>query len=134
MDTRVFQEAIRSATVTYPILFVFGVLLLFALLRLGGSMIAADWLRVLFAVLGSAATVSAIALVAYAIRFRPEMLRSERHVLSMRVAQMMGDKDMDPATRERLSHMVIDAEDRPRQKYPPRPKGHGSREDDTHGV
>ena len=31
MDARLFQEAIRSATVTYPIPFIFGVLLLFAL-------------------------------------------------------------------------------------------------------
>lgn len=122
MDARILQEAIRSATVTYPVPFIFGVLLLFAALCLGGSLAATDWLRVLFAILGAGCTVSAVALVAFAAIARPEMLRSEHHVLSMRMAQMIGDKEMDPAVRERLSHLVIDAEDRPRSKSPQPPK------------
>ncbi|MGD0430619.1 MAG: hypothetical protein ABSA58_05955 [Acetobacteraceae bacterium] len=118
MDARILHEAIRSATVTYPIPFVFGVLLLFAVLCLGGSMAASEWLRVLLAALGTGGFVSAVALVAYAIILKPETLRSEQHVLSMRMAQIIGDKDTDPAVRERLTHMVIDADDRPRSKYP----------------
>jgi hypothetical protein len=66
--------------------------------------------------------------VAYAITSRPETLRSEQHVLSMRIAQMIGDKDTDPAVRERLSHLVIDVEDRPRTKYP-EPRVRGADED-----
>jgi hypothetical protein len=72
---------------------------------------------VLLAAVGTGSAVSAILLVAYAITSRPETLRSEQHVLSMRMAQMIGDKDIDPAIRERLSHLVIDSEDRPRPKY-----------------
>jgi hypothetical protein len=127
MDARILQEAIRSATVTYPIPFVFGVLLLFAVLSLGGTMAASEWwVRVLLATLGTGGFVSAVALVAYAIILKPETLRSEQHVLSMRMAQIIGDKDTDPAVRERLTHMVIDAEDRPRSKYPePRTGGDG---------
>jgi hypothetical protein len=121
MDARILHEAIRSATVTYPIPFVFGVMLLFATLCLGGSIVVADGLRILFAVLGATSAVSAVALVAFAVIFRPEMLRSEQHVLSMRMAQMIGDKDMEPGLRERLSHLVIDAEDRPRSKSAGRP-------------
>jgi hypothetical protein len=120
MDARILQEAIRSATVTYPIPFVFGVLLLFAVLCLGGSLLTNDWLQILFAALGAASAVSAVSLVAFAIISRPEMLRSEHHVLSMRMAQMIGDKDMDPALRERLGQMVIDADDRPGPKSPER--------------
>jgi hypothetical protein len=63
MDARIFHEAIRSATVTYPIPFVFGVLLLFAVLCLGGSMAVTEWLRVLLAALGTGSAVSAVALV-----------------------------------------------------------------------
>jgi Na+(H+)/acetate symporter ActP len=127
MDARILQEAIRSATVTYPIPFVFGVLLLFAVLCLGGSLITTDWLRILFAALGVVSALSAIAFVAFAITFRPETLRSEQHVLSMRMAQMIGDKDMDPALRERLSHLVVDADDRPRAKSAEPPASHAGR-------
>lgn len=129
MDARILQEAIRSATVTYPIPFVFSALLLFAALCLGGSMVTFGWLQVLLAVLGAAGFASAVVLVAFALMFRPETLRSEQHVLSMRMAQMIGDKEMDPAVRERLSHLVIDPEDRPRAKSSEPPRERGSRND-----
>jgi hypothetical protein len=112
MDARFLQEAIRSATVTYPIPFVFGILLLFAVLCFGGCLIAHDWLKVLLAAIGSLSAVSAIVLVGYAGGFKPELLRSERHVLSMTMATILGDKDMDAGTRERVSHAVFDPDDR----------------------
>jgi hypothetical protein len=116
MDARLFQEAIRSATVTYPIPFIFGVLLLFSVLSLGGALVASDWPRILLAVLGSISFGSAITLVGYAVRCRPELLRSEQHVLRMTMAHMIGDRDMDAATRERLSHAISDPDDRPGPK------------------
>jgi hypothetical protein len=116
MDARVFQEAIRSATVTYPIPFIFGLLLLFALLCLGGSAMVKDWLHVLLGVLGGASFVSAISMVGYAIRFKPELLRSEEHVQKMTVANIIGDKEMDPAMREHLSRSFLDRGDRLRAK------------------
>ena len=116
MDARLFQEAIRSATVTYPIPFIFGVLLLFAVLCLGGSALVADWLRILLAIIGTLSFTGAIALVAYAVRSKPELLRSEQHVQRMTIAHMIGDRDLDAATRERLSHAVFDPDDRPRSK------------------
>ena len=118
MDARLFQHAIRSATVTYPIPFVFSMLVLFAVACFSGTLLAADWLRILFAVSGVTSMGSAIGLVAYAMIRRPEMLRSERHVLHMTMAQMIGDKEMDPVLRDRLSHAVLDADDRPRPKSP----------------
>jgi hypothetical protein len=116
MDARILQEAIRSATVTYPIPFIFGILLLFAVLCLGGSLIASNGLLVLLAVLGTVSFCSAISLVGYAVCFKPELLRSEQHILSMTMAQIIGDKDMDPGTRSRLSHVVFDPGDRLRTK------------------
>ena len=116
MDARIFQEAIRSATVTYPIPFIFGILLLFALLCLGGSALVSDWLRVLLAALGTASVAGAFALIGYTVRSKPELLRSERHVLKMTMAHIIGDRDMDAATRERLSHAVFDPDDKPRSK------------------
>ncbi len=110
MDARVFQEAIRSATVTYPIPFIFGILLLFALLCLGGSALVdkSDWLHDLFAVMGAVSGVSAIGVAVYSVRFRPDLLRSEHHVLRMTVANIIGDKEMDPATRDNLSRTVLE--------------------------
>jgi hypothetical protein len=113
MDARLFQEAIRSATVTYPIPFMFGVLLLFALLCLGGSAFVdkADWLHDLLAIVGAISGLSAIGIAVYAIRFNPDLLRSEHHVLRMTVANIIGDKEMDPATRDHLSRTVLDVGD-----------------------
>lgn len=80
METRGFQEAIRTATVTYPIPFAFAVLLLFALLCFGGSLLAEGALR--WVLVGTAlfSTVSSVGLLAYAVLFNTELLRSERHV------------------------------------------------------
>ena len=116
MDARIFQEAIRSATVTYPIPFIFGILLLFSILPLGGSLLAHDGLMVMLAILGSVSFASAITLVGYTVCFKPELLRSERHILSMTMAQIIGDKDMDPGTGERISHVVFDPGDRLQSK------------------
>jgi hypothetical protein len=49
MEPRTFQEAIRSATVTYPIPLVFAVLLLFALLCAGGILLSTGWRSVFLA-------------------------------------------------------------------------------------
>jgi hypothetical protein len=122
MDARLFQEAIRSATVTYPVPFILGTLLLFALLCLGGSALVdrTDWLHGLLAVIGAFSGISAIGIVVYAVRFRPELLRSEHHVLRMTVANIIGDKEMDPATRDHLSRNVRDPSDHLGPKFPPR--------------
>ncbi len=107
MDARLFQEAIRTATVTYPIPFVFSILLLFAVMCFGGSLLAQPGLMILLASVGSISTASAIVLVAYATLAKPELLRSERHVLSMRIAHIIGDKDMDPVTQDLINQAIV---------------------------
>jgi hypothetical protein len=116
MQTRGFQEAIRTATVTYPIPFAFAVLLLFALLGFGGSLVAAGVLRWLLAGTATFSALSAILLFGYALLWRPDLLRSERHVLMMQISGTIGDRDMDPAARERLSYAVLEIDDRRRPK------------------
>ncbi len=106
MDARTFHEAIRSATVTYPIPFVFAVLLLFGILCLGASLLSSGAQCVFFSVLGA---FCAVVLVACAFAFKPELLRSEQHVLRMTMASIIGDRDMPPDTRERVSRAVLEA-------------------------
>lgn len=101
---REFREILRTLTVTYPIPFVFAVLLGFAL-GCGALALRADGpLLWVFASLMVAAFGSGVGLVALAAWRRPMLLRSERHALSQRVLEIAadGDNDMDPASRERL--------------------------------
>jgi hypothetical protein len=109
MDARTFQEAIRSATVTYPIPFIFAILLLVTILCAGGVLLSTGWRSVFLATVGAFCAVAAVALVACAFAFRPELLRSEQHVLRMTMASIIGDRDMPPDARERVSHAVLEA-------------------------
>ena len=119
MDARTFQEAIRSATVTYPIPFIFAILLLVTILCAGGILLSASWRSVFLATVGGFCAVAAVALVACAFAFRPELLRSEQHVLRMTMASIIGDRDMPPDAPERVSHAVLEAGGPLRPKSPP---------------
>ena len=129
MNTRLFQQAIRSATVTYPVPFIFGILLLFAVICFGGSILTSDWLRILLGIMGAGSGVSAIAIVVYAIMCKPELLRSEHHVQSMTIAQIIGDKDMDPAVRDHLSRTITYHADHLGPKVPARDESSARGED-----
>jgi hypothetical protein len=127
MDARTFQEAIRSATVTYPIPFIFAILLLVTVLSGGGMLLSTGWRSVFFATVGGFCALAAVALVASAFAFRPELLRSEQHVLRMTMASIIGDRDMPPDARERVSHAVLEAGGPLRPKSPGRDAArHGS--------
>ena len=102
-----FREAIRTATVSYPIPFMFAALLAFALVCFALASVSADALRWLLAVTGAFCTLSAIAMAAYAIVFREDLLRSERHSLVVRYIQALGDSDMDAATRGELRRTIL---------------------------
>jgi hypothetical protein len=108
METRGFQQAIRTATVTYPIPFMVGILLLFALLCFGGSIAAEGAHR--WVLIGTAVTVAVVALgiLIYAVCVRPDLLRSESHVLMMTITNIIGDKEMAPEQRQRVNHALSD--------------------------
>ena len=112
MEARGFQQAIRTATPTYPIPFTFAASLLFAILCFGGSLRTDGALRWVLAGTAVFATLGAFGLLGYAALFKNELLRSERHVLLMEISGVIGDSEMDPAARERVSHAVLDAVDR----------------------
>ena len=107
IDPRSFREAIRTATVTYPVPFFVGVLLLFALLCFGGGLTVLGMLRWLLAGTAIVASASAIAAFGYALIRRPELLRSESHALLTRYFDVLGDRDMDAATRERVGNTIL---------------------------
>jgi lipid-A-disaccharide synthase-like uncharacterized protein len=86
MDARILLSSIRSANAGYPIPYIFSVSLLFGVLCLGGAIVTADWLRVLLAALGTVVALCGVALVAYSALRRPDMLRSEGHVLNVMLA------------------------------------------------
>ena len=130
MDARLFQEAIRSATATYAIPFMSTVLLLFALLSLVRCALFNDAMRILLATCGSVSSITAIGSYIYAIFRKPELLRSEQHVERMTIANMIYDKDMDPAVRDQLGRTLLDRPGhlgRKTQKNDHRPSssGHG---------
>ena len=108
--------------------FIFGVLLLFAVLCSGGMLLSMGWRSAFLAVLGGFSATTAIALVACAFAFRPELLRSEQHVLKMTMASIIGDREMPPDARERVSHAVLEAGGPLRLKPSDHPTG--SRETD----
>ena len=112
MEARGFQQAIRTATPTYPIPFAFAVSLLFAALCFGGSLRVEGALRWVLAGTGVFATLGAFGLLGYAVLFKNELLRSERHVLLMEISGIIGDSEMDPAAREQVSRAVLEAVER----------------------
>jgi hypothetical protein len=123
METKGFQQAIRTATVTYPIPFMVGTLLLFALLCFGASVATEGAHRWVLTGTAMAAVLAALGVLTYTVCVRPDLLRSESHVLMMTITNIIGDKEMDPAQRERVSHALLDVMGQRRPK--------GSTADDT---
>lgn len=133
IDPRSFREAIRTATVTYPVPFFVGILLLFALLCFGGSLAVVGALRWLLAGTAMVATASAIAAFGYALICQPDLLRSESHALLTRYFDVLGDRDMDATTRGRVTDTILGvaetrmpkelADERHRKTEQPGPEG-----------
>ncbi len=109
IDPSTFREAIRTTTVSYPVPFIFGLLLLFSLLCFGGGFAADGGLRWLLAGTASVSALTAFISWGYALLRKPELLRSERHALLVRYFEALGNKDMDPKTRERVSNAILAA-------------------------
>ncbi len=102
LNTRAFREVVRSVTVSYPVPFMFVAMLAFALACLGGALAIDGALRWLLAGIGSLFAVAALFVVLYAILRDPRLLRSERSELAHRTLDLIGDSDMDEASRVRL--------------------------------
>lgn len=105
-DQRAFREVVRTVTVDYPIPFLFASLLTFALGCFGLSAAAAAPISLLLAAAGVISTMSALVIVFYAILFRTDLLRSERHSLLTRAIDVMLDSDAPEAMRDRAGKIV----------------------------
>ena len=106
MDPRLFQQAIRSATVTYSVPFLVAIFLLFGLLCLGGAMFVNDALRWLIGGCGCLAVAVAAFCALYGLLVRPDMLRSEAHEFRMTIAEIVGDPDVDREVRSELAKQL----------------------------
>ena len=116
METRDFQQALRTATVTYPIPFMVGILLLFALLCFSASITTDGLHRWVLTATAIFVVVAALGLLIYTVCFRPDLLRSESHVLMMTLTNVMGDKTLHREQRARASDVLIDVLGQPRPK------------------
>ncbi len=102
LHPQAFREVVRSVTVSYPVPFVFAAMLAFAVAPFGGALLTAGALRWLLAAVGVSVVGVALFIVLYGILRKPQLLRSERFELAHRVLDLIGDSDMDEATRGRL--------------------------------
>ena len=95
-----FREIARSATVTYPIPFAFALCFAFAVLTLGGAILADGALRWVLVGFSAFSITFAFVMFAFAALRHPELLRSERHQIVHRVLDFIGDSDRGPETLE----------------------------------
>jgi hypothetical protein len=74
---------------------------------LGGALAAGDMLRWLLAGTGAVAALSAVGLAAYAVLYKPELLRSERYTLVSRYFDMLGDVEMNQSARDAAGRTIL---------------------------
>lgn len=104
---RTAREVISGRQVSYPVLYlaiVLGCLVVACLIVANfatGTVRVVDW--------GVAVTmaVALVVMLIYAIGFRRDLLRSERHELITRLIDIAGDKETAPAFRDRISNTII---------------------------
>jgi hypothetical protein len=118
MDPQGFQQAIRTTTATYPIPFLVGIILLFALLCFGGSIVATDAVRWIMVATAAFAAVAGIGVLAYTVFAKPDLLRSESHVQMMTIVNIVGDEEMDTEQRQRVRLALLDVLGERRVKGP----------------
>jgi len=102
ISPRTFREAIRTTTVSYPVPFLSGIFLLFSLLCLVESIAADGGLRWLLAGTGVVGALAAFLAAGYALVRKPELLRSESYQERVLLINIIGDSEIDQATRAEL--------------------------------
>jgi len=107
MDPRIFTEATKTASVSYPIPFILVTLLAFCLCCFGGAAFVSGVLLWVLIVAGCVTGLTGVALIVYAVFRRPELLRSERHSLAERYLDWANDPYLDDATRETAGKVIL---------------------------
>lgn len=96
------REVISGQHITYPVPYLLVILSALCLACLIAAMFAVGAVQTVALALSCAAFLVTMAIIAYALLFRPELLRSERHQQIMRVIDVVADSDMDQTTRTEL--------------------------------
>jgi hypothetical protein len=94
------REVISGRQISYPIPNILVILCVLCLACLVVAVHSADATQTI--ALASSALATAIAILVFAVVFRPELLRSERHEQTMRLIDIVGDPEMDQADRAKL--------------------------------
>ena len=135
MDTRSFREIVRTVTVSYPIPFLFALLIapsavlangvvqggvLSYLLRnqgigtgrqsllfcFTGAAVLQGPKSWVFAATGIVSFLVAVGIAIYAVMRKPDLLRSERYSLVNRYIDLLEDGDMDQTTRDAAAKTI----------------------------
>jgi len=122
MTPSTFREIVRTVTVSYPIPFMFAVLIAVLLFCFSGAAIVREPLAWIFAATGVTAFIVAVGVAIFAIVRRPDLLRSERYSLVNRYIDVVGDNEMNRPDRAGLDRTVLAflEEDVPKKAVPAR--------------
>lgn len=104
---REFREAIRTVNVSYPIPFMLAGLLAFSMFCFALATAVSEPLSWVVVGTGVASATCAILLAAFSVLRRPELLRSERHTLTSRYFDLLGDSDMSEDQRESAERALL---------------------------
>jgi len=99
VDPRAFREAIRTVDVSYPIPYLVSVVLAFGLALLAFACALGGALRICLVLAALACAAYALALIAFTVLRKPELLRSERHTQISRLIEVVSDRDTAPDAR-----------------------------------
>jgi hypothetical protein len=101
------REVISGRQISYPVPYILVILCVLCLACLIVAAHSADATQTIALVLACSAFVTAIAILVFAVVFRPELLRSERHEQTMRLIDIVGDPEMDQADRAKLGTALL---------------------------
>jgi membrane protein YdbS with pleckstrin-like domain len=99
---RTAREVISGRQISYPVPYILVILSALCVACLVVALHATDATQTVALAIAGAAASTAILILVFAIVLRPELLRSERHEQTMRMFEIIGDRDMEPATRAQL--------------------------------
>jgi hypothetical protein len=106
MDTRSFREIVRTVTVSYPIPFLFALLIAVLLFCFTGAAVLQGPKSWVFAATGIVSFLVAVGIAIYAVMRKPDLLRSERYSLVNRYIDLLEDGDMDQTTRDAAAKTI----------------------------
>jgi hypothetical protein len=106
-SVRMAREVIGGRQISYPVPHVLGILSVLCAVCLVIAMFATDAVRLVSLVLACGAFTLAATILIVGVFMKPELLRSEHHQQTMRLIDIVGDSDMDQASRARVITAIV---------------------------